>query len=572
MNSISDLTARAISFITAVQTTLLNGEIDLEKDTDKVSILTISPDDFDTRFRSLIHNNKLEDKFSIRAAELVWISTKPVNKPQVVEYTIKICTGLVKWINDNKLNGIFKLQESYGGYPTPYNWRMSVGKILYEHPNERLRLATVLQYLPIQVLLALGGGGYDADEQRILQMWGTSNEDKAALLNEQEIKISEKFKHLEITSGTSAETLLQDHDALLEYLIKQNAPLSFELVFSEELKEIEANRLRRQEEEFVTGLQETSTAPPKAEVPDINDPFEKVRQMGICALAFSGGGIRSATFNLGILQGLAGKKLIGKFDYLSTVSGGGYIGSWLATWIKREESVVKVSNRLCSDKSPDPSGQELMPIKWLRMFSNYFAPDASIMSVDAWTVGITWLRNTLLNQLVILLLILAVLFSGNLLFVFWHGQLIPKRTISLEEMLGWSALILVPVSFLAGMGMYAYHKENFRKINIRRKYTNNISMGIIAIAIFGSYFISAWLSVTSLKMEIPSTAFYAKIIFFAPAGIVAFFCLLIVGLLGNYMEDIKKYQNSNVAAFLTLFGITLFSALFGLVCLAGVSV
>ena len=32
MNSISDLTARAISFITAVQTTLLNGEIDLEKE------------------------------------------------------------------------------------------------------------------------------------------------------------------------------------------------------------------------------------------------------------------------------------------------------------------------------------------------------------------------------------------------------------------------------------------------------------------------------------------------------------------------------------------------------------
>src|SRR4026209_1267495 len=41
-------------------------------------------------------------------------------------------------------------------------------------------------------------------------------------------------------------------------------------------------------------------------------------------LAFSGGGIRSATFNLGILRGLHRLKLLAHFDYLSTVSGGGY--------------------------------------------------------------------------------------------------------------------------------------------------------------------------------------------------------------------------------------------------------
>ena len=45
------------------------------------------------------------------------------------------------------------------------------------------------------------------------------------------------------------------------------------------------------------------------------------------ALCFSGGGIRSATFALGVAQGLAQHGLLDKFDYLSTVSGGGYIGS-----------------------------------------------------------------------------------------------------------------------------------------------------------------------------------------------------------------------------------------------------
>ena len=50
---------------------------------------------------------------------------------------------------------------------------------------------------------------------------------------------------------------------------------------------------------------------------------------GLVGLCFSGGGIRSATFNLGILQGLAELGLLRRFDYLSSVSGGGYIHQWL---------------------------------------------------------------------------------------------------------------------------------------------------------------------------------------------------------------------------------------------------
>ena len=45
------------------------------------------------------------------------------------------------------------------------------------------------------------------------------------------------------------------------------------------------------------------------------------------ALCLSGGGIRSASFGLGVLQALARARLLDKFDYLSTVSGGGYIGA-----------------------------------------------------------------------------------------------------------------------------------------------------------------------------------------------------------------------------------------------------
>ena len=74
--------------------------------------------------------------------------------------------------------------------------------------------------------------------------------------------------------------------------------------------------------------------PPKnltpEEISDIeDDPITRAHATQLVGLAFSGGGIRSATFNLGVLQGLAQLKLLSIFDYLSTVSDGGYIGNWL---------------------------------------------------------------------------------------------------------------------------------------------------------------------------------------------------------------------------------------------------
>src|SRR5215207_1709869 len=52
-------------------------------------------------------------------------------------------------------------------------------------------------------------------------------------------------------------------------------------------------------------------------------------------LALSGGGIRSATFCLGVLQQLAAAGRLRYVDYLSTVSGGGFIGGWWTAWLAR---------------------------------------------------------------------------------------------------------------------------------------------------------------------------------------------------------------------------------------------
>ena len=120
------------------------------------------------------------------------------------------------------------------------------------------------------------------------------------------------------------------------------------------------------------------------------------------ALCISGGGIRSATFGLGILQGLARCGLLDKFHYLSTVSGGGYIGSWLSAWIKNDPNGIRgvvdeLKRRPDSTLNPEPQ-----PVRHLREFSNYLAPRTGLTSVDFWTLITTFIRNMFLNWLVLI--------------------------------------------------------------------------------------------------------------------------------------------------------------------------
>ena len=128
------------------------------------------------------------------------------------------------------------------------------------------------------------------------------------------------------------------------------------------------------------------------------------------ALCISGGGIRSATFALGILQGLARCGLLNKFHYLSTVSGGGYIGSWLTAWIQRADGgLTSVINQLAKPREETRPNPEPIEIQNLRSYSNYLSPRLGILSADTWTLFATYLRNLFLTSLAMIPLLAAVL-------------------------------------------------------------------------------------------------------------------------------------------------------------------
>jgi hypothetical protein len=93
-------------------------------------------------------------------------------------------------------------------------------------------------------------------------------------------------------------------------------------------------------------------------------------QNGI-GLALSGGGIRSATFCLGVVQTLAARKLLPQFDYLSTVSGGGYLGSFMSNQFPPSQNPADAAFNAASIDSPQ--------VRHLRNNSKYLLP-ATAMS------------------------------------------------------------------------------------------------------------------------------------------------------------------------------------------------
>ncbi|PYS02555.1 MAG: hypothetical protein DMG12_13875 [Acidobacteria bacterium] len=150
----------------------------------------------------------------------------------------------------------------------------------------------------------------------------------------------------------------------------------------------------------------------------LNELVKQLHEANHAALCLSGGGIRSATFNLGILQGLAQSGLLSRFHYLSTVSGGGFVGAWLSAWIHRSalrEAVEPVSK--LTEPVPDkPTEPELKPVKALRRYSNYLSPKVGLLSADTWTLAAIYARNLFLTSLVFVPFIFAVLVLPRLMY------------------------------------------------------------------------------------------------------------------------------------------------------------
>jgi hypothetical protein len=184
----------------------------------------------------------------------------------------------------------------------------------------------------------------------------------------------------------------------------------FHEVFDKEIALINARRARDQRDEIT--LETEAVADISGE--PVLAPAEGANVVG---LALSGGGIRSAAFCLGALQALYQTRVLDRVDYMSTVSGGGYIGCSLTAalqWTHRPgwtEDKFPFTSRLKEDEPPS--------LQHIRDYSNYLFPDGArdvLHNASIYARGLV--ANTILVAPFLLtasaLTLLAYSFSGAL--------------------------------------------------------------------------------------------------------------------------------------------------------------
>jgi hypothetical protein len=206
----------------------------------------------------------------------------------------------------------------------------------------------------------------------------------------------------------------------------------------------------------------------------------------LTGLAFSGGGIRSATFNLGILQALAELRMLRQFDYLSCVSGGGYIGGWLSAFIH-----LRCNGRV-EDAEPQlqTGGSENPAIRFLRSYSNYLTPKASFFSADTLTAVATYLRNLYLNLVLLLLALGGLLLLPRLMVWFvrwltgWEGPHAAAAPNLLPLFAGGAGCIFVAMLFI-GLNLGSRGAFKSRPFHTRQS-------GVLLLVVLPTL-LSAWL-------------------------------------------------------------------------------
>jgi hypothetical protein len=193
---------------------------------------------------------------------------------------------------------------------------------------------------------------------------------------------------------------------------QKSAPITFEKLITNENE-----RLHREE---------PKEAPPAksaiAKAGVLGEPWVCFTDRDRLGLALSGGGIRSATFNLGLMQALESQSLLKEVHYLSTVSGGGYIGGFWTAWLHPRPT--SSSNEPQKPKSTFPaktkettSGSkpalintpEPASIRHLREFSRFLMPRLGFFQSETWD-GIVAILGGLLPGLLAATALIALVY------------------------------------------------------------------------------------------------------------------------------------------------------------------
>jgi GNAT superfamily N-acetyltransferase len=260
---------------------------------------------------------------------------------------------------------------------------------------------------------------------------------------------------------------------------------------------------------FPTPLTRAPDVPVLADNRAADEPRVLFRAADVIGLALSGGGIRSATFNLGLLEGLHRLNLLPLFDYVSTVSGGGYIGSFWSEWLARQQEKIAAIERSvgCDDTHPQVPPDELFPShrdigsgpqdridspqeRHLREFGGFLAPRWGFFEVETWTAVVA-LISGLLPALAIALSVIGVLLIGWLSLTFALAYDSAYAPLPFILLVTWCTLYGFEKMWHEVKSASAGHTEAMNKgtpppASVRRGLTRYIAVAWTSLAVVGA--------------------------------------------------------------------------------------
>jgi hypothetical protein len=155
-------------------------------------------------------------------------------------------------------------------------------------------------------------------------------------------------------------------------------------------------------------------------------------------LALSGGGVRSATFCLGLLRALAKNHVLHRFDYLSTVSGGGYTGAAFGRLFSPKVKPADVEKGLADDGS--------LLLWWLRSNGRYLVPAGARDLLQTWAGQLRGFVATQFEVTMLIALMSCVIVLPHMLGHRWDASsaLLLRSTLWWIWMtiFGWLAMVM----------------------------------------------------------------------------------------------------------------------------------
>ncbi|WP_246659387.1 patatin-like phospholipase family protein [Rhizobium sp. FY34] len=258
-------------------------------------------------------------------------------------------------------------------------------------------------------------------------------------------------------------------------------------------------------------------------VGDRRSTYKIDRDDWAAGLALSGGGIRSATFSLGVLAALARRNLLPEFDYLSTVSGGGYAGCFLTSLIGRADTTEDIGLRFDQEpfKRTEQESKFLMGVR----------QRASFLSGGSLERLLLVMRSTYGIFVNVLVLIAAIAFFSameravrvaleHINVSTWLGWVFPiaaliilsavsrTQTLQLKDVTRWhlllGAMFCLPLMWIV-LGAFhngiAWLTKNFVSTLGMDDLSATLLVGGVAIAILGAVF-ATYANARSVSMTI----------------------------------------------------------------------